>query len=133
RLLGAAAHRVVSVEQVGGSFRGPGAAARTTVPRFLVDTVVELPGGAKPSSCLPFYDTDFTAIRTEVEAATTSRPRTVTASRPKIHLDPETPTPSEMLVCHLARQLRDGAIYTVGSVTPVSMVAYQLAKHTHAP
>jgi glutaconate CoA-transferase subunit A len=31
----------------------------TRLPGHLVDAVVELPGGAYPSSCLPFYDVDY--------------------------------------------------------------------------
>jgi glutaconate CoA-transferase, subunit A len=138
RLVGAAAMSIVSVERIGGSFRGPDAAHRTTIPRFLVDHVVEAPGGARPSSCLPHYPTDFVAIQEAVGGRSAHSPsvhpgrRQAMTSRTQAS-DPQAPTSAEMLVYHLAQQLRDGGVYTVGSVTPVSMVAYQLAKHTHAP
>lgn len=129
RILAAADTRVVSVEEIGGDFAGPLDAHRTTVARFLVDHVVEAPGGARPSSCLPFYATDFRRVREVLggpapvltgEAAPGSTPRDVI-------------TQSELMVHLMARLLRDDGIYTIGSVTPMSTVAYQLAKRTHAP
>lgn len=134
RLLGAAKHRVVSVEALEPAFRGPSRAHRSTVARFLIDHLVEAPGGALPSSCLPDYATDLAAISEEV-----GRPARVDPApmAPTAHVssasEAEPPTNAEFLVTYLARQLVDGGVYTVGSVTPVSMVAYQLAKRTHAP
>jgi glutaconate CoA-transferase, subunit A len=136
RLFGAARTRVVSVEEVTGDFSGPQLAHRTTLPRFLVDHVVKAPGGAAPSSCLPYYPTDFTGIRASlgtrppedpmpVSEATVAPRSTVSAAG--------VATPAERMAFLLARQLVDGGVYTVGSVTPLSMVAYQLAKRTHAP
>ena len=149
RILGAAKVRVVTVEEVAGEFRGPVEAHRTTIPRFLVDHIVECPGAARPSSCLPHYDTDFDAIRRELGVLPPDDPEngavTTVAPKPepaalssgragaRARPDESPPTRAEIVVFHLARQLRDGGIYTVGSVTPVSMVAYQLAKQTHAP
>jgi glutaconate CoA-transferase subunit A len=42
-------------------------------------------------------------------------------------------TEDELMVTTLARLLRSDGIYQVGSVTPLSLVAYQLARLTHAP
>ena len=134
RLLGAARRSVVSVEQVVPPFRGPVAAHRTTLPRFLVDTVVVAPGGARPSSCLPHYPSDLPAIREQLPRPTEPARATATHTEPALVADDNPPpTSAEILVYTLARQLVDGGVYTVGSVTPVSMVAYMLAKLTHAP
>jgi glutaconate CoA-transferase subunit A len=127
RILNAAQTRVVSVERIEGAFRGPEKAHRTTFPRFMVDHVVKAPGGAKPSSCLPFYPTDFRTLRHTLYGPPGPRSTPIPPSN-----DPE-PTPAELMVYLMARQLKDGAVYTVGSVTPMSMVAYQLAKRTTAP
>lgn len=50
---------IVSVEQVVDTeelLRDP---ELTRIPGHLVDAIVELPGGAYPSSCLPHYDVDY--------------------------------------------------------------------------
>jgi glutaconate CoA-transferase subunit A len=127
RILSAAKTRVVSVESIEGTFRGPEKAHRTTFPRFMVDHVVKVPGGAKPSSCLPFYSTDFRTLRNTLYGPPGPR---LTPAPPSN--DPA-PTPAELMVYLMARQLKDGGVYTVGSVTPMAMVAYQLAKRTTAP
>jgi glutaconate CoA-transferase subunit A len=126
RIVGAAARRVVSVEEVVDEFAGAEGAHRTTIPRFLVDHVVEAPGGAAPGSALPYYPTAFDDIATKLGVTDQSAPRPSAPSNGEA-------TRAERLVYLLARQLRDDGVYTVGSVTPVAMVAYQLAKHTHAP
>jgi hypothetical protein len=38
-----------------------------------VDAVVELPGGAYPSSCLPFYDVDYGHFLDYIEAVEDGR------------------------------------------------------------
>ena len=125
---------MVSVEQVVPPFRGPVAAHRTTLPRFLVDTVVVAPGGARPSSCLPHYASDLPAIREQLPGQAEPAAATPWHTEPALVVDDNpSPTSAEILVYTLARQLVDGGVYTVGSVTPVSMVAYMLAKLTHAP
>jgi glutaconate CoA-transferase subunit A len=50
---------VVSVERVVSTEEVLTAPELTRLPGHLVDTVVELPGGAYPASCLPDYDVDF--------------------------------------------------------------------------
>jgi glutaconate CoA-transferase subunit A len=143
RLIGAAKTRIVSVEEQAGDFRGSLGAHRTTLPRFLIDHVVVAPGGAAPSSCLPFYPTDFDTIFADLQGAPSMRePK---ASAPPLDVRPldvrplpvaanvDGATPAERVAYLLASQLRDDGVYTVGSVTPLAMVAYQLAKQTHAP
>lgn len=50
---------VVSVERVVDTAELLAEPELTRIPSHLVDAVVELPGGAYPSSCLPFYDVDY--------------------------------------------------------------------------
>ena len=136
RLIGAAKTRVVSVEEQGGDFRGSLGAHRTTLPRFLIDHVVVAPGGAAPSSCLPFYPTDFDGIFAGLQAAVSASAPTVGATAVDVvpvAASVDAATPAERVAYLLASQLRDDGVYTVGSVTPLAMVAYQLAKQTHAP
>ena len=138
RLIGAAKTRIVSVEEQAGDFRGSLGAHRTTLPRFLIDHVVVAPGGAAPSSCLPFYPTDFDKIFAGLQAAPLGGmpPRSALPLdvRPlPVASNVDSATPAERLAYLLASQLRDDGVYTVGSVTPLAMVAYQLAKQTHAP
>lgn len=153
RLMGAARSRVASVEEVAESFAGGTNAHRTAIPRFLVDHVVEAPRGAWPGSCLPHYETDLDAVKdalaldraereslaptASIALANSSAPSGSVTRRdagvPQGQSDQGGVTLAESLVIRLANQIRDDGIYTVGSVTPVAMVAYQLAKHTHAP
>jgi acyl CoA:acetate/3-ketoacid CoA transferase beta subunit len=43
------------------------------------------------------------------------------------------PTPDEIMVVCMARQVRDGEIVAQGLATPLVAAAYLLARHTHAP
>jgi glutaconate CoA-transferase subunit A len=132
RIFGAARDRIVSVEEVVAPFRGAEASHRTTLARFLVDLVVPAPEGAKPGSCLPYYPTDLPQIEAEITGDGTSD-SAPPAAVPLVRSQGDTPSNAEMLIYTLSRQLIDGGVYTVGSVTPIAMVAYQLAKLTHAP
>lgn len=133
RILAAATIRIVSVEQVAGDYAGPIAAHRTTIPRFLVDHVITREGGARPSSCLPYYATDFRAIREGLQEGHPADPVKVEPPAPTPQTRGPLPSPAELMVYLMAGQLRDEGVYTIGSVTPMSTVAYQLAKRTHAP
>jgi glutaconate CoA-transferase subunit A len=67
-LVKAAARTIVTVERIvpEASFRA--APHRTTYPRFTVDTVVEAPWGAYPTSCFPRYSYDGDFFRDYVVA-----------------------------------------------------------------
>jgi glutaconate CoA-transferase, subunit A len=156
KLAGAAAEVVVSVEEVVAPFTGE-QASRTTFPRFLVDGIVHAPGGAHPGSCLPFYTTDYFYVDELLsEDGKIPAERLLGSGRPSVQLDrvrriaqraleieiapPPVPaaletaaTEDELIVTTLSRLLRSDGIYQVGSVTPLSLVAYQLARLTHAP
>jgi glutaconate CoA-transferase subunit A len=41
----------------------------TVIPHFLTTAVVELPGGAAPGSCYPYYDYDAAAVKKYLEAS----------------------------------------------------------------
>jgi glutaconate CoA-transferase subunit A len=139
RLIGAALRSVVSVEEVAADFRGVIDAHRTTIPRFLVDHVIEVPRGAAPSSCLPFYETLYGEIIDELDPSIVEKGSKQSVEKPgtlpgtSSSSEVREVTPAERIAFLLARQLCADGVYTVGSVTPLSMVAYQLAKQTHAP
>jgi glutaconate CoA-transferase subunit A len=155
KLAGAARRVIASVEEVVPPFTGD-RASRTTLPRFLLDDVVLAPGGAYPGSCLPYYVADYLyldELLAEGGAIETERlvgprrlaPRLDRARRiaeramqieirpPEVPSDEAPATEDELMVTTLARLLRSDGIYQVGSVTPLSLVAYQLARLTHAP
>jgi glutaconate CoA-transferase, subunit A len=68
----AAAHRVVSCERVVSTAELVGSAPPQALllNRMMVDAVVEAPGGAGFTSCVPDYDRDEAAQRAYVETAT---------------------------------------------------------------
>lgn len=43
------------------------------------------------------------------------------------------PTPDEIMVVCMARQIQDGEIVAQGIATPLVATAYLLARYTHAP
>lgn len=136
RLIRAADRSMVSVEEILPAFAGPDAAIRTTVPHIFVNDVVLAPGGARPASCTPAYETDYLAIADGFAPSAGAVAKDV-PSRDWMPMfrgaDDREVTAAELIAATLASGLRDGGIYTVGSVTPLAMVAYQLAKRTHAP
>jgi glutaconate CoA-transferase subunit A len=155
KLAGAARRVIASVEEVVPSFAGE-RASRATLPRFLVDDVVLAPGGAYPGSCLPYYVTDYLyldelvaeggvidterlvgprrlAPRLDRARRIAQRAMQVAIRPPEVRPDEGPATEDELMVTTLARLLRSDGIYQVGSVTPLSLVAYQLARLTHAP
>lgn len=59
---------IVSVEQIVETEELLQDPELTRLPEHLVDAVVELPGGAYPSSCLPYYDVDYGYFLDYIEA-----------------------------------------------------------------
>jgi glutaconate CoA-transferase subunit A len=150
-------HVIVSVEEVVPAFTGD-RASRTTLPRFLISDTVIAPGGAYPGSCLPYYVTDYLYLDELIAEnggidserligpgrlpARHDRVQRIAQRAMEIPIEPppapepaddSPPTEDELMVTTLARLLRSDGIYQVGSVTPLSLVAYQLARLTHAP
>lgn len=170
-LIGASKATFVSVEEIvpAGAFapdpRG------LIIPRFLINRVCHVPGGAHPTSCMPYYITDYWHLSDAVreaketggydrlmqpagesladrigilrEFAQTNTEAFVEKLRNKTggaisRMDESSAaeddyTIDELMACVMSAEIRDNMVSTVGSNTPLSMVAYLLAKKTHAP
>jgi glutaconate CoA-transferase subunit A len=64
---------VVSVEQIVETEELMKSPELTRLPAHMVDAVVELPHGAYPSSCLPYYDVDYEYFLDYVDAVDNGR------------------------------------------------------------
>jgi glutaconate CoA-transferase subunit A len=136
-----------------GELGAPGA---FVVPRAFVAGIAVAEGGAYPTSCLPSYPADLRRLRRiaatdgrlddellRPDAEAASRLRAIARAQPRDVLDalerstpdpaPGAPTREEIMVCALARTVRDGAVASVGSASPLPTVAYLLAKLLWAP
>jgi glutaconate CoA-transferase subunit A len=171
-LLGAAKKTLVTVEEVveTGTLGKPLA---FVLPKEFVQAAAEVPWGAYPTSCLPYYTTDYqellnyvaseqrlrmkpdelptrdhglqgSHLRHEPDEArkrflsTCARMRTpaLTPAVLSSHCTPPATkswTIDELMATCLAREYDDSSICSVGSVSPLAMVSYLLAKKTHAP
>lgn len=154
---GAARAVLVTVEEIvpAGTLQQNG--RQTILTRNLVTAIAEASGGAYPSSCLPYYATDYIRIRELLEgrhgtladglqrpadrpSSTLRRAARIpaaaifpqafqAASRPA----PRTPTTDEVMAVRIARMLDNESFASAGAVSPLGNVAYRLAKATHAP
>ena len=118
--------------------------------------IAHVPFGAYPTSCLPYYPTDYRElarvtsgetldIRTPDESraaylkkAANVRTSQITGSRLlEQRTDPEPDdapaTTDEVMVGWLASQYDNDSVCSVGSFTPLAFCSYLLAKKTHAP
>ncbi|HEV2322479.1 MAG TPA: CoA-transferase [Terracidiphilus sp.] len=173
-LLGAAQRVLVTAEEM----VEPGllcAPRSFLLPREFVTAVAHVPWGAWPTSCLPYYATDYREllryVREEQEHRRAPAPAAIAASpesgaaqesahttsggrrsflaaaagiraadlSPEILQQFRVPAESDawtvdelMAVC-LSREYDNRSICSVGSVSPLAMVSYLLAKKTHAP
>jgi glutaconate CoA-transferase, subunit A len=151
-----AAERVlVTVEErvANGELGAPGA---FVVPRTFVAGIAVAEGGAYPTSCLPSYPADLRRLRRiaatdgplddellQPDAEADARVRSIARVQPAQLREalmrsapdpaPVEPTRDEIMVCALARTVRDGAVASVGSASPLPTVAYLLAKLLWAP
>ena len=178
-LLGAAKTKLFTVEEIVEVGKLGDAPKSYVLPHDFVTAVACVPMGAYPTSCLPYYTTDYRRligfVREEderkrcktvesgthsLEAAPTdevAKPRFVclepratflrrAAKVPVRALTPErlakygleieaaSPyTVDEFLAVALAREYDNSSICSVGSVSPLAMVSYLLAKRLHAP
>jgi glutaconate CoA-transferase subunit A len=170
-LLGAAKKTLVTVEEMVKSMEISRASRSFVLPHHFVDAVAVVPFGAYPTSCLPYYVTDYRRLLGYVRAQREeSRPaRSAHASRPQQEYpfdcegnrrkflaraagvsvaeltdaklgrhglsckDECSYTLDELLAVCLAREYDNSSICSVGSVSPLAMVSYLLAKRTHAP
>lgn len=173
-LLGAARKVLVTVEELvnPGMLGAPRA---FILPKEFVTAVSKVPWGAYPTSCLPYYSTDYqellryveneqsrgnakthgvvhsdsvqqetSALRTApdaprqkfLSACASTRTSALTPrllSRHKASSSGSPWTIDELMVACLSREYNNSSICSVGSVSPLAMVSYLLAKKTHAP
>ncbi|HEY4010627.1 MAG TPA: CoA-transferase, partial [Acidobacteriaceae bacterium] len=136
------------------------------LPREFVTAVAHEPWAAWPTSCLPYYSTDYERLlryaeaeqQRKKDAATVSasaslsvldedrrsflataasiRTRDLNSSLLQQHRVPAASqdcTIDELMAACLSREFDNSSICSVGSVSPLAMVSYLLAKRTHAP
>lgn len=155
-IVGAAQQVLVTVEEIvpAGTLQSDGRA--TIITRNLVTAVAEVAGGAYPTSCLPYYATDYARIRDVVEGKhgllrealrrPVDAPSATLRAAARIAADsilPEAfaradasdgpPTVDELMAVRIARMLDNESFASAGAVSPLANVAYRLAKATHAP
>jgi glutaconate CoA-transferase, subunit A len=171
-LLGAARKVLVTVEEVVDTGM-LGAPRSFLLPKEFVTAIAEVPWGAYPTSCLPYYSTDYQELLHYVEreqrgGTSTPFPRSPAAqpqetalrvqpdgdrraflsvcartrtsaltpsvlSRHGVSSSSPSCTIDELMAASLAREYDNSSICSVGSVSPLAMVSYLLAKKTHAP
>lgn len=178
-LLGAAKTKLFTVEEIVEVGKLGDAPKSYVLPHSFVTAVACVPMGAYPTSCLPYYSTDYRRligfVREEGDRkkskAIESGPHSLktaptdAASKPsfdcpepraaflrraarvpiraltqerlaKYGLAIEAGSPytvDEFLAVALAREYDNSSICSVGSVSPLAMVSYLLAKRLHAP
>jgi glutaconate CoA-transferase subunit A len=172
-LLGAARKTLVTVEKV-VEIATLGAPRSFLLPKEFVTAVAEVPWGAYPTSCLPYYSTDYQELLNYVQdeqRGRNSKPTSAVSSashadgnrlqdrpdetrsnflstcaqirtpvlnatllsRHRVSPSTSTYTIDELLAVCLSREYDNSSICSVGSVSPLAMVSYLLAKRTHAP
>jgi glutaconate CoA-transferase subunit A len=145
RTLALAGRRVlVTVEEIvePGTFRDRAA----FIPRQFIEAISVEPGGAWPTSCLPFYGPDFGELARRVGAGRFASDGAVgpgPVPRLAASVDWRSapwPEPSsagdatvDLMVAWLARRLDDRSVCSVGSASSLATVAYLAAKAGHAP
>lgn len=170
-LLGAAQKVLVTAEEIVETGILGDAPRSFVLPREFVTAVAHQPWGAWPTSCLPYYATDYREllryVRDEqarrraakeavpvsspapsLQAAPASERRQFLASAAAVRTPALTPqaldrfripaasdawTIDELLAVALSREYDNRSVCSVGSVSPLAMVSYLLAKKTHAP
>lgn len=125
------------------------------IPRNFVTGLTAVAWGAYPSSCLPYYPTDYDALleataNTPVELPPLkSERRAFLAQVPDLGFDQITApallrhasrreanapaTVDEQMAVSLARCYDNNSICAAGAVSPLAIVSYLLAKRLHAP
>jgi glutaconate CoA-transferase, subunit A len=177
-LLGAAKKKLFTVEEIVEVGRLGETPKSYVLPRSFVTAVACVPMGAYPTSCLPYYTTDYRCLveyvrggqkkkgtqRAEPAPSLDVRPSEkspqpqLTCSQERANflglaarvplsaltperlvryglpIEPTAPyTTDELLAVTLAREYDNSSVCSVGSVSPLAMVSYLLAKRTHAP
>ena len=154
-MVGATRKVLATVEEVVpvGALRKDG--RQSVLLRDQVSAIAVAPGAAWPTSCLPFYVTDYAAL---AGAFDTSAPSLAAALGPppegvpafqrqaakvseatvralpasRIARDEAAKT-EEIMATRIAAELDNDSFASAGAVSPLANVAYRLAKATHAP
>lgn len=154
-VIGAARQVLVTVEEIvpDGTFQKD--RRGKIIGHSFITAIAEVPGGAYPASCIPYYITDYRALLDgsqsvpfDVKPAIVDRfeflqqaakvsveqlvPSVLLKQRPTIKLD-EPPTADEQMVVSLARHFDNESICAAGAVSPLAIISYFLAKKMHAP
>ena len=154
-IVGAARQVLVTVEEIVPAGHLQRSGRQTIVSRNPVTVLAEVPGGAYPTSCLPFYVTDYRQIREVLEgrqgdlmaalkrpvgsppaqlrAAAEIRPEQVVAAPFRSPAAPGPASVDEIMAIRIAGMLDNESFASAGAVSPLANVAYRLAKATHAP
>ncbi len=144
-LSGAARHVLVTVDDIvpTGAFADMG--RLTVIPRSQITAIAQVPDGAAPTSCLPHYVTDWSALADllagDLLGPITPVPAFLRAAATVTKIDPApfcTPMTSpatidEVMATRLSKLLDNDSFASAGAVSPLANVAYRLAKATHAP
>lgn len=142
---------LVTVEEIKPREALGAAKGSIVIPRHFTSAIAVVPGGAAPTSCLPYYLADYPVLMDWAASSTQSTPP-VAADAPRVELSQVTvsavagavarlprdegsreATVDEWMACWMSRQYDDGAICSVGAVSPLATASYLLAKANHAP
>jgi glutaconate CoA-transferase subunit A len=149
---------LVTVEEVvpRGTFQQEGSPRAYILPRTFVRAISHVPFGAYPTSCLPYYPTDYRDLARVTSGETLDvqtpdqdraaylrkaanvRTSQITGSllltkRTDPEPDDAPATIDEVMVGWLANEYDNDSVCSVGSFTPLAFCSYLLAKKTHAP
>ena len=154
-MVGAARKVLVTVEEIvaAGTLQRDGRNAVLT--RNRISAIAAVPGSAWPTSCLPYYVTDYAALKHVVSGGgtlndalrlpTTGVPSIVcdaarigaarlAGAAPSVHRrDAPEASVDERMAIRIAAELDGSCFASAGAVSPLANVAYRLAKATHAP
>ncbi|CAN5825747.1 hypothetical protein BH24CHL4_BH24CHL4_12540 [soil metagenome] len=149
---------LVSVEEIVpvGTFQQPDSPRGFILPRTFVRAIAHAPYGAYPTSCLPYYPTDYRELarltssssldiempdsvrQTFLAKTATIEPAAIDGpallkQRDSAGSEDAPSTVDEVMVAWLAHQYDNDSICSVGSFSPLAFCSYLLAKKTHAP
>ncbi|MDR3493501.1 MAG: CoA-transferase [Ancalomicrobiaceae bacterium] len=155
-MVGAARQVLITVEEIVPVGELAGTGRQTVLTRNQVTAIAVVPGGAYPTSCLPFYVTDYHLLSVVLAAGSQSLAdglalaedgvpafprhaarlgaRDIVAAGAFSAATPDEPIRiDEILAVRIAAELDNGCFASAGAVSPLANVAYRLAKATHAP
>ena len=155
-MVGAARQVLVTVEEIVPVGRLSNDGRQSILTRNQVAAIALAPGGAYPTSCLPFYVTDYQALSDAFGSRETplmdslsipaegidgalrdaAKVRADTVSEiplPVVRHDAVDASIDEVIAARIAAELDNDSFASAGAVSPLANVAYRLAKATHAP